>query len=854
MNEIVSTSADAAVRYLLIGSVAAAILVPLAWLIIRTTRLRAPVYRHMVWFYCLIGTVALPAIWLHGPKLLLPVLPARAEVTEAPAPPQILPQRVQASGTPASPQIRAELVTPLTQEPPVAQAQNISPDGPAPAPWVSMVSWKVVVAGAWLVGFAIMLIRLAVGWQQLRRICRLATPIEPDELAADLSRRRLGIRLTEHLQGPVCFGILRPVILLPRQMHQDASSKDLRMVLTHELAHIDQRDCWVNLFQRLLEAVFFFHSLVWLASRQLTHERERICDNWVLARGVCVDDYMQLLSDIGERILMKTRHLPSVALFEGGLLSRVRSLLDPQHSRITRMTRRSAWTCALSFVLCFAALGTVRLGARPNPGASSMPATAAMLTSSGLSQAGDANDTSFRPQREYLGQSERRPNGDCSLGGRVISDMTGEPVDNATVYLFYTPTHDAIFIDVASDGSFLFKDIAAGEYMLRTIRTPGYQDTWYNPEDKNSSYPTFMLHERELRTDILFKAKPACTISGIVLDEDGKPLSSKEVSIVVWQEKDETDSIGARFAIVAQTPGPVGEGGLYSIDGLDARPTYVMVIDWRAQDKDDPYPPCYYPGTVDRNKATMVSFDNASVAENIDIRLQKRGEYALEGTIADESTGSPIAKALVVVHHVDMLFDRVTAYTDAQGHYRIDSLAPGEFLVHIDAKPFGFVRKRQPLTIDSQTKVSRLDFALKPGVSIRGKFVDAVGKEIEVGPTAYGTAHHDPHLNSQPGSWSGVRNRYTVAERKHAIFYEGGAGDYEQEYMDFPTASTFIIEGMFPGRTVLSFEPKASDAFVQAILYKGRNIMGTGFDTGADREIQDVTIVIGHPAPPLPPR
>ena len=84
MNEIVSTSADAAVRYLLIGSIAAAILVPLAWLTLRATRLRAPVYRHMVWLYCLIGTVALPAIWLHGPKLMLPVLPARVHVSEAP--------------------------------------------------------------------------------------------------------------------------------------------------------------------------------------------------------------------------------------------------------------------------------------------------------------------------------------------------------------------------------------------------------------------------------------------------------------------------------------------------------------------------------------------------------------------------------------------------------------------------------------------------------------------------------------------------------------------------------------------------------------------------------------------------
>lgn len=65
MNTVLTSWADVILEYLLFGSAAAAVLVPLAWAIIKAGRIRAPVYRHMLWLYSLIGTVVLPVIWLH---------------------------------------------------------------------------------------------------------------------------------------------------------------------------------------------------------------------------------------------------------------------------------------------------------------------------------------------------------------------------------------------------------------------------------------------------------------------------------------------------------------------------------------------------------------------------------------------------------------------------------------------------------------------------------------------------------------------------------------------------------------------------------------------------------------------
>ena len=44
----------------------------------------------------------------------------------------------------------------------------------------------------------------------------------------------------------------------------------LEMILIHEFAHVRRHDMWVNLLQRLAEAVFFFNPAVWYLSRRIS--------------------------------------------------------------------------------------------------------------------------------------------------------------------------------------------------------------------------------------------------------------------------------------------------------------------------------------------------------------------------------------------------------------------------------------------------------------------------------------------------------------------------------------------------------------------------------------------------------
>jgi hypothetical protein len=575
----------------------------------------------------------------------------------------------------------------------------------------------------------------------------------------------------------------------------------------------------------------------------------------VIAGGESPENYVDLLSRIARQGFEK-RTFQAVALFEGRLLSRVQSLLGLGGRLQIRASRRAMVMLAAVAVLCMA-IGTVRLEAKSSTvNASDTPGETEKASS-------------FRPQKESLGPSGNRPSGDCSLSGRVVSAATGDPIGTATVYLFYTATSDPIFIETASDGSFFFEDIPSGKYALRAGRAAGFQDAVYDSgENANGMVGFFSLVEGEERSGIVFKLEPAYSISGRVLGKEGEAIAGDGgIGVVVWKEREETVEGPARYEMEKQAQ--LDPDGFYSLDGLSGSPVFVMAVDWTSFEKNDAMPPCYYPGTVSRDEATLVDFSSGGSLENIDIQLVRKGNVVLEGTVSNATTGAPVANALVTVHHTDMLFDYISVYTDEKGHYRIDSLGGGEFLVHIDAQPWGYVRTRQPVELASG-KNTMLDFSLKPAVAISGVFIDEDGEPINIYEHARGYAYmNDPSvmdgMNSYSWTTTSYRNNYSQKGFQEGfqagISFKSGEGDYIGSSMVFPTDNSFLIEAIMPGETHLSFYPQEQGVEVKKILYNGESIIKVRdlpeeaidfvpsvtavLETEAGETIEGVTIVLG---------
>lgn len=71
-------------------------------------------------------------------------------------------------------------------------------------------------------------------------------------------------------------------------------------IISHEFAHVRRYDLWVNLLQRIIESLLFFHPVVWFVSRRLSTEREICCDDLVVRAGCAPMNYAGALLRMAE--------------------------------------------------------------------------------------------------------------------------------------------------------------------------------------------------------------------------------------------------------------------------------------------------------------------------------------------------------------------------------------------------------------------------------------------------------------------------------------------------------------------------------------------------------------------------
>jgi beta-lactamase regulating signal transducer with metallopeptidase domain len=168
------------------------------------------------------------------------------------------------------------------------------------------LSWQGGVFLLWLAGMGMtgaVLIRRAVVARKRVEAAPAANYLMHDILV--YCRRRLGIRgkvplkVSERASKPAVCGLVRPVIVVPRDLAPKLGSRHLRAALFHELAHIKRGDIWVNLAQDLLQVVYFYNPFLWVANAVIRRVRDEAADEIVLeAVGEQEATYTERLADV----------------------------------------------------------------------------------------------------------------------------------------------------------------------------------------------------------------------------------------------------------------------------------------------------------------------------------------------------------------------------------------------------------------------------------------------------------------------------------------------------------------------------------------------------------------------------
>ncbi|HEY6356847.1 MAG TPA: M56 family metallopeptidase, partial [Vicinamibacterales bacterium] len=144
----------------------------------------------------------------------------------------------------------------------------------APAVPRASVDWVTpTLAVTWACGFVVVVVFRLRAWRRIRRAVRAST-------ALDLPRMTpaVPVRSSAVLLEPGIVGVWRPMLLLPAGISAHLTAEQLDAVLIHELCHVRRRDNLTAAVHMLVEAVAWFHPLVWWIGARLVDERERACD------------------------------------------------------------------------------------------------------------------------------------------------------------------------------------------------------------------------------------------------------------------------------------------------------------------------------------------------------------------------------------------------------------------------------------------------------------------------------------------------------------------------------------------------------------------------------------------------
>lgn len=575
-------------------------------------------------------------------------------------------------------------------------------------------SWRAWLAVAWLLGVGLFLGWVSMrAWGTHRTLSQTRRPVDGEtaHTVAALARR-LGMRtvprvyLVDGTAQPFVWGWFRGSIYLSQLFIDSGTHQQRQAILTHELAHVARWDAAVNLVQILVQGVFFFHPLVWIANRQIRREREKCCDEMVIA-GLGTDprQYGEAIVNVlvAEYQATQSASFLAVAGQLNNIEQRIQTILSPNR-RFCRWPSRTALATAV------------------------LAAAVALSTTLGLTAREPSGQASLEKP-----VGEAKPPAALAYTGQVTDKLTGKPIVGASVtVLRRVSSRNTRFPAWRKLGETKHQTDAEGRYAFTIPPEQAAEDRLYieitatHPDYVRyyGGYSFNMIRKNEKLGERPFFEKlalaPAEKISGTVVTPEGKPVKGVKIKAFSMPGKDDLN----RSAWADTT---TNEEGFFQLGVHKGGEAVFWIL-----------PNDYAPST------------HVLHAKRGDLgRFTLEKGLVLKGRVVD-ADGKPLKNVWVnaeirggpAKQEIDMsVFDYLarSALSDDQGEFSMAPLPAGEYNLIMadqarsgggDVHPLPAVFINEEIALDQDSAARPIEIRAVAHVLIAGQFFDSSGKPI----------------------------------------------------------------------------------------------------------------------------
>jgi beta-lactamase regulating signal transducer with metallopeptidase domain/thiol-disulfide isomerase/thioredoxin/protocatechuate 3,4-dioxygenase beta subunit len=676
--------ADAPWAYALAGRLTALLI--LVWVVHLVLAKRDPHWRVLVWRSAAVGLAAIVTLTATPPIVIWRLPIAEPIVVPVVSSESVAPVADPLPVLSKTPAVVVDVQNAAAEPPRHSKNANRSSKSPAAAlRKTSMIlpSLGTSLLAIWLLGAAVMALRLGLSLWRVSRIVRRSTEVparvidECRAVAATLGcRQSVRVVQTPEVPAPCLTGLIQPWILLPEASCAETNRADLRPILAHELAHARRHDLVWNVVLHFWSILLWFHPLVWRIRAAHLAACDAVCD--ALAANLVGD-----VASYGRTLARLALQVAGPAPVPGLAMARTPDVLLRIESLERRVFRGALpWKLILPPLLALSAV-VILIGGCGITGSDQPPARKATEADLGVASAGpDTGATQLAPSRR--------------LSLRVLSAKTGEPLDGVSVSSEIRgegePRKQSVTTGKEGTASIEWPPGIPMRFVGLDVKKPGYVGLFLYWDNRNHAISLPESHEARL--------EPGVPISGVVQDEAGKPVAQASVTARGTATHGEEPHYSYELGTTK-----TDEQGRWRIDDAPANVSGVSLHvehpDYRSE-----------PGATGGGREWRTILSSGTT---------------VKGRVVDGS-GKPVKGALVDSGPVEFRGHKKPAATDELGEYTLRHCEEGPSIVTVQAE--AFAPEVAEVTVPNQGEVEAPVIRLRKASTLRVKVVDRAGKPL----------------------------------------------------------------------------------------------------------------------------